>query len=198
MLLNLCQSHCKEVDAVGEEEAARFEAVTVVRGISCSYRVPLLQDLAVSCVDLSILKMHFTNWGEEKNIVLFPDTTLITALMPTENVDNVSQWFNSAIIPLEVVHDPILLVATGNCLTGFHMDDKRPTEVVASLLRGRKLWLFATPGSKSASALVKRPENTHFEHFMGDMVFGRYKDLLYCLQEPGDTICLPARTVHFV
>ena len=23
-------------------------------------------------------------------------------------------------------------------------------------------------------------------------------DLTYCLQEPGDTVCLPARTVHFV
>ena len=69
---------------------------------------------------------------------------------------------------------------------------------MASLLRGRKLWLFATPGSKSASALVKRPENTHVEQFMEHMVFGRYKDLLYYLQEPGDTICSPAQTVHFV
>ena len=198
LLLSLCQSQCKEVAAVGANEAAKFDRVTVVRGTSCSYTTPLLQDLAVNCNDLSILLEHFTNWGEDKMNVQFPETRLLTALMPTVDVEHVPRWFHSAIVPMECVHDPILLVSTGNCLTGFHVDDKPPTEVVASLLRGRKLWMFATPGSKSASILVKRPEDTHLDQLIEDMVYHRYRDLSYCLQEPGDTVCFPARTVHFV
>ena len=170
---------------------------------SCSWHFMLLYNSSVTRFGSELrrfvhLLQHFTNWGEEKQNVQFPDTKLLTALMPTVDVDNVSSWFHSAVVPMGCVHEPILLVATGNCLTGFHVDDKPPTEVVASLLRGRKLWLFATHGSKSASLLVKRPEETHLAQFIEDMVYGRYQDLTYCLQEPGDTVCLPARTVHFV
>ena len=118
--------------------------------------------------------------------------------MPTDDVNNVSNWFHSAIVPIESVNEPILLVATRNCLTRFQVDNRPPREVVASLLSGRKLSLFATHGSTSAAMLAKRPEQMHLEQFMEDMVYGRYRDMLYCLQQPGDTICLPAGTFHFV
>ena len=198
LLLELCQSKCTLVDEASASDALKLDHVTVVRGLASSYKLCHLQELALHCTNVDILKESFTNWGEEQSNVEFPATQLLTALMPTKNVNDVDSWFNSAIAPVEMVADPVLLVATGNCLTGFHLDNKPPTEVVASLLRGCKLWIFATRGSKSAALLVKRSENTQLQQFIEDMVYGRYKDLLYCLQEPGDTICFPVRTVHFV
>ena len=118
--------------------------------------------------------------------------------MPTEDVNNVSNWFqkcNRASRKCSRAHSSS---CNQNCPTGLHVDNRPPTEVVASSLRGSKLWLFATHGSTSAAILVKRPEETHLEQFMEDMVYGRYKDLLYCQQEPGDTICSLARTAQFV
>ena len=198
LLLELCQSKCTLVDEASASDALKFDHVTVVRGFACSYKLCHLQELALHCTNVDILKESFTNWGEEQSNVEFPATQLLTALMPTKSVNDVDSWFNSAIAPVEMVADPVLLVATGNCITGFHLDNKPLTEVVASLLRGRKLWIFATRESKSAALLVKRSENTQLQQFIEDMVYGRFKDLLYCLQEPGDTICFPARTVHFV
>ena len=118
--------------------------------------------------------------------------------MPTTDVEYVSSWFHSVIVPMECVHEPILLVATGNCLTGFHVDDRPPTEVVASLLLVRKLWSFASHGSKSALLLVKRPEKTHIEQFLEEVIYCRYQEFIYCLQELSDTVLLPARAFYFV
>ena len=197
LLLELCQSHCKEVEAVSLSEACRFKTACIVRGVACSYKQPELQSLILNSTEVGEILHSFKNWGEEKKNVQFPDTRLLTALMPKENVNDIASWFNSAIVDLQVVHEPVLLLSTGNCLTGFHADSP-PTEIVASLLRGRKLWVFASPGSKSAAVLVKRPEDSHFQQFIEDMVYGRFKDLSYCVQEPGDTVCFPARTVHLV
>ena len=198
LLLELCQGQCREVPSVSAAEAAKFENISIVRGVTCYYKVPLLQQLSVECTDLAVLKESFTNWGEEKQNVEFPGTSLLTALMPTKDVNDISKWFHSAIVPIERVYEPVLLVATGNCLTGFHVDNSPPTEIVASLLRGRKLWIFASHGSKSAARLVKRKEETEFQQFIEDLMFHRFQDLLFCVQEPGDTVCFPARTVHFV
>ena len=198
LLLELCQSKCNLVGQASASDALMFDNVTVVRGLACSYKLGHLQELAFHCTNVDLFKESFTNWGEEQSNVEFPATLLLTALMPTKNVNDVDSWINSAIAPMEIIADSILLVGTGKCLNGFHLDNKPPTEVVASLLRGRKLWIFATRWSKSAALLVKSSENNQLLQFIEDMVYGGFKNLLYCLQEPGDTICFPTRTVHFV
>ena len=133
--VDMCRIHCQEVREVAVEEAARFENVTIVRGVACSLKVSCLQKVAVSCTRLSVLFQHFKNWGEEKEKNHFPGNKLYTALMPKKNVDNTGEWFNSAIVSLEIVHEPILLLATGNSLTGFHRDNLPPTSIVTFLLR---------------------------------------------------------------
>ena len=107
--------------------------------------------------------------------------------------------FGSTVLSFPLVlHEPILCLSTGNCFTGFHADNRPPTEVVASLLRGRKLWIFASPGSKEAANLLKKPEANHLDCLLGDMIFHRHKNSLYCVQEAGYTVRFPARTVRFV
>ena len=118
--------------------------------------------------------------------------------MSNKRVDKINGWFDSAIVALEIVHEPILRLATGNCLTGFHRDNLPPTSVVASLLRGRKLLLFPSHGSRTVSIFAERPEWIHLEQFMEDLVSNRYPNISYCVQEAGDTVCILARTVHFV
>ena len=78
---------------------------------------------------------------------------MLTALMPTKDVNGIGKWFHSAIVPIQVVHEPIPLIATGNCSTDFQVDNSPPTDIVASLLRGRKLRILASRGSKSAALL---------------------------------------------
>ena len=197
LLVDLCRVHCKEVSAVSPVAAAKFQGVSIVTGVACSYNNPELQELAVSSTDLTEILQSFTNWGENFNIP-FPVTKLFTALMPKEKVNDLGIWFNSAIIFPGVVHEPILLLSTGNCLTGFQADSRPPTEVVPSLLRGRKLRIFASPGSQEAANLLKRPEANHLDCLLEDMIFHRHKNLPFCVQEAGDTVCFPARTVHFV
>ena len=97
--------------------------------------------------------------------------------MPTEGVDQVVTWFNSAITDIDVVSYPVLLVPTSNSCTEWHVDNDPPTEVVASLIRGKNLWMFASCGSGAASTLVKKHEDVHLETFIEDLVYGRYKDL---------------------
>ena len=85
LLLDLCRQQFKEVEAVSAREAAKFERVTNVRGVACSYRVPQLQELAVNATNLADILQFFTNWGAEK-CKSVSDTKLLTALMPKENV----------------------------------------------------------------------------------------------------------------
>ena len=157
-----------------------------------------LQELGVNSTNLADILQFCNNWGKEKCNNQFTDTKVLAELMRKENVNDLARWFNSAIVSPAVVHEPILLLATGNCLTGFHSDSRPATEVVASLLRGRKLWIFARPGSKEAANSLKRPEANQLESLLEDVMFRRHKNLLYCVQEVGDTVCFLARTVHFV
>ena len=84
---------------------------------------------------------------------LFPQTRVLTPLMTRiPDLHKAHLWFNSAIVPVSSAHDPIL-VATGNCVTGWHRDDDPPTEVVASLSRGHKIWVFVSKGFKEAAHL---------------------------------------------
>ena len=141
---------------------------------------------------------HFTNWGTEECNCSFLGTTVSSALKPTEGVDQVATWFHSAITDIDVVSDLVLLVATGTSYTGWHVDNGPPFEVVASLLRGKKLWMFASRGSGAASTLVKKHEDVHLKTFIEDLVYGRYKYLSYCFQDVGDSVCFLARAAHFV
>ena len=125
LLLELCQSKCTLVGEASASDALKFDNVAVVRGLACSYKLGHLQELALHCTNVDILKESFTNWGEEQSNVEFPAIQLLTALMPTKNVNVVDSWFNSTIAPMEIVADPVLLVATGNCLTGFHLVSNR-------------------------------------------------------------------------
>ena len=189
LLLELCRLHCTEVHAASAVEASQFQKLTIVRGVTCSFKTPHLQELAVNSIDLTEILQSFTNSDAEKYNHQIPDTKLLTALMPKDNVNDSDTWFNSAINCPRLVHEPILLLATGNCFTGFHADSMLPTEVVAPLLRGRKLWIFASPRSKEAANLIKRPESSHLDTFIEDMVYHRHKKLRYCFHEPGDTVC---------
>ena len=70
-----------------------------------------LQNLALNCTDNSEMLRHFTNWGTEECNSSFLATSVLSALMPTEGVDQVATWFHSAITDIDVVSDLVLLVA---------------------------------------------------------------------------------------
>ena len=129
------------------------------------------QALALNCINNRQLLQQYSNWGENKpNICATPETRVLTALMPRiESLQRYDSWFNSAIIPVSSVHDPILLVATGNCVTGWHRDDPRK-EVIASLLRGRKIWVFGSKGSREAAQLPNVREDNNFEIFFEGVI----------------------------
>ena len=136
--MELCRLQFTEVDARSAVEAAKFQRVIIVRGVASSYKIPQLKELAVSSIDLKEIleRKSFTNWGQKYNHQ-FRDTKLFTALMSKGIVNHLDTWHNSAIVWL---------------LHWFHADSMPPTEV-AALLRGRKLWMFASPGSKEAANL---------------------------------------------
>ena len=198
LLLDLYRIHCREVQAVPVNRAATLKEVTIVRGVACAFELSRLQKVAVRSKNLYVLLRHLTNWGEEKLNEHVTRTKLHIASLPKKNVDNLSDWFYSAIVLPGIVREPTLLLATVTFLTGFHKNNLPPTSVVASLLRGRKWWLFASHGSKKASRSVKGPEVSHLELLLEDLINNRYPDILYCVQEPGERVCFPARTVHFV
>ena len=141
---------------------------------------------------------HFTNWETEECNSSFPGTIVLSALRPTDWVDHVATWFHSAITETNVVSDPVLLLATGNSCTGWHLDNDPTTEVKASLLRGKMLWMFVSREPGAASTLVNKHEDIRLETFIEDLVYGRYRDLSYCIQNVGETVSFPARTAHFV
>ena len=58
--------------------------------------------------------------------------------------------------------------------------------------------MFASRESCAASTLVKKHEDVNLKTFIDDLMYGRYKDLSYCIQNVGDTVCFSARTAHFV
>ena len=99
---------------------------------------------------------YFKNWDEdEHNVCLFPGTRVLTALMPhVRDLHRTDVWFNSALVPISSVLNSILLVATGNCVTGWHRDDDPPKEVVASLLWGRKIWVFCFKRVQGGSSSI--------------------------------------------
>ena len=103
---------CREVVAVPIEEAAKFKAITLVRGIACSFKVTLLQKLAVSSTSLSLSRRHFTNWREERSNEHFPGTELYTASTHEKDVDKVRDWFHSAIVSSDIVYEHTSLLAT--------------------------------------------------------------------------------------
>ena len=199
-MLSFCQENFSALEPTSVEQAAKFHCPYLVKGISCSYKLVKHQDLAVNCTNIRQLLRFFKNWGKEKhNLCLFPGTRVLTALMPhIRDLHRTDLWFNSAIVPICSVHNTVLLVATGNCVTGWHRDDDPPTEVVASFLRGRKIWVFASKGSREAAHLSNVNEAKNFENFIEGVIYKRFRGLTYCVQEAGDTVCLPARTAHLV
>ena len=90
------------------------------------------------------------------------------------------------------------VVATGNCVTGWHRDDDPLTEVVASLLGGQKNWVFASKGFREANHLSNVKEANKFEKFIEGVVFKRWRGSTYCVEEVRDTVRLLARTAHLV
>ena len=156
LLLDLCRLLFKEVDSSSAGEAAKFQRVTIVRSIDCSCKTPELQELAVSSTDFTEFLQCFSNSGEEKFNSQLPETKLLTALMPKDNVNELDTWSSKAIVCHGLVHEPVLLLATANCLTGSHADTNPPTEVVASLLCSQKLWIFAISDFKEAANLLKK------------------------------------------
>ena len=95
--------------------------------------------------------------------------------MPTEKDKDLDIWCSTGIICPRLIHEPILRLATGNCLIGFYAD-KPPTEIVASLLRCRKLWTFATPESKEAA--------NYFKCFFEDMIYQRTEIYVIASRSP--------------
>ena len=158
VLLDLYRMPFREVVALPIREAVKFKALTVVRGISCSFKVNLLQKSTVSSTSLSLLSRHFIKWGEDKSNELFRGTKLYTVLIPKRKVDNFYDCFHNAVVSHDFVYEPNILIAAGNSLIWFQKDSLRPTSSVFRLLRGRKLWLFANHGSSTAPFLVKRPK----------------------------------------
>ena len=73
-----------------------------------------------------------------------------------------------------------------------------PTENVAILLGGPKLWLFAARGSKSAANLNRIPEATHQKLFLEEMIYQWQPDLSFSVQVPRETVRLLARAAQFV
>ena len=124
---------------------------------------------------------------------------MLIALMPHNRYfQRTDSWFNSAIVPISSVHKPVLLVATGSCVTGWQRDDDTPTEVVTSLLRGRKIWVFASKWSREAADSSNVNEANNFQNFIDGVIYKRFRGLIYCVQETGDTVCLPPCTAHLV
>ena len=126
-------------------------------------------------------------------------TRVLTALMPhIRDLHRTDLWFNSAMVPISSVHNSVLLVATGNCVTGWHRDEDPPTEVLASFLQVRKIWVSASNGSMEAAHSSNVNEANNFEKFIEGVIYKRFRGLIYRIQEAGDTVCLPARTAHLV
>ena len=90
------------------------------------------------------------------------------------------------------------LVVTGNCVIVCGRDDDPPTEVVFSLLRDGKIWVFALKRSSEAAQLSNVKEAKNSEKFHEGVLYKRFRGLTYCVQEVGHTVCLPARTAHML
>ena len=117
LLLELCQTHCREVSAVFATVAAQFKEVTIVRGVANFYKIPHLQQLATACSNEEEILQSFTNWGEERFSAEFPETKLLTALMPSDYVNDVTSWFEGVIKERHIVFEPNLLLSYENSLT---------------------------------------------------------------------------------
>ena len=70
------------------------------------------------------------------------------------------------------IYDPVLYdlvktmqLATGKNLTGWHRDDDPPRDVVASLLCGRKIGVFASNVSRKAAQMLNVKDIIGFENF---------------------------------
>ena len=63
IMLWMCRSECKEEEAVSVEEVAKFQRVTMGRGVSCSYRDSYLQYVVGCCCCIPQILCYFTNWG---------------------------------------------------------------------------------------------------------------------------------------
>ena len=152
-----------------------------------------MQRIATNC-DSETTFIYFKNRGKERfNVASAEKVNDCVNAVPREGKH--SEMVQQCQCTIGGGHEPILL-ATGKCLTGRHVDSKPSTEVVESSLTGRKLWLLSH-GSRSAASLMRRPEQFHIRNIIEVPFNHRYNDLLYCVQEPSDTVCYPARSKHF-
>ena len=154
-------------------------------------------------VEASTCKSQFLSkfkvWAELKMSVSFLETEVISGLMPKIKVpSNGSTWFHSAIVLAEIVHDPVLIIGDGNYAKEWHRDTDPPTAVVSSLLRGKKLRIFASKFYSAASRLSRDVMKSPLDRFVEDLMYRRYSNLSFCVQYPGDTVVIPALTGHFV
>ena len=115
----------------------------------------------------------------------FPETEVISGLMlKIKALHNVCTWFHSAIVLAEIVHDPVFIVAEDNYAIEWHRDTDPPTAVVSSLVRGKKIWVFATKLSSAASRLNCDVMNSYLDRFFEDLMYRRYSNLSFCVQIP--------------
>ena len=80
----------------------------------------------------------------------------------------------------------------------WHRDIDPPTAVASSLLRGKKLWIFAAKFGSVASRLSCDVMKSLIDPFVEDLICRRYSNLSFCVQYPGDTVTFPVLTGHFV
>lgn len=89
----------------------------------------------------------------------FHTTTVIEGLYPAVNshtISNLPEMFKCTFADTASLGDMSLLFCDGPCFTGPHVDEQDPFPTVATLLRGRKLWVFFPSGIKATRALIKR------------------------------------------
>ena len=155
----ICYSVRKEHQSIGANVCGAgcqvWQSLFGGERISCSYR----------SVDHQSVGLSFTN--RRRSPRLFSCLTrALTALPRHRNSHNYNLWFDSAIVPVISVQDPILLVASGNFVSRWPRHYDLPKEVIASFLRGRKIWVLASKGSRKAALLSNVEEATDFENFL--------------------------------
>ena len=115
------------------------------------------------------------------------------------NVDYVS-WFNSASVPANQAHEPVHLVATGNCLTGRHKDDDPPVPTPPPPTMyiptpWRQVKGVSMKGITSGS-LLSWCEGCC--QFVEGLINKSSTDSLHFIQNRGDSVSFPARNALMV
>ena len=92
----------------------------------------------------------------------------------------------------------VLMVGNGNHCAEWHRDVDPLTAVIASFVRDQNIWIFASQISAASSYLTNDEVIWRFLRFVEDLMHGRFRDLYFCVQYPGDTVAFIALTGHFV